>query len=232
MIIGEGKPIKDILFMIENYSKIIVAGCRGCVTVCSAGGEKEVGILSSALGLARKSEGKDIEIKEVTLERQCDPEYLEQIRSFVDDYEAVVSIACGAGIQFMAEKYPKIPVYPGINTSFIGVSEEQGVWTERCQACGNCKLHLTGGICPIARCSKSLLNGPCGGSAGGKCEIASGVPCAWQMIYDRLNETGRLDELDEIAPLKDWSTGVSGGPRGADIDAACGLITGKQATEA
>ncbi|MEE8382158.1 MAG: methylenetetrahydrofolate reductase C-terminal domain-containing protein, partial [Thermodesulfobacteriota bacterium] len=171
MIIGKGKPIKDVLSMIEPYSKIILAGCRGCVTVCSAGGEKEVEILSSALSLARKNEGKEIEIKEVTLERQCDPEYLEQVRSFVDDYEAVVSIACGAGIQFMAEMYRKTPVYPGIDTNFIGVAVEQGVWTERCQACGNCKLHLTGGICPIARCAKSLLNGPCGGSASGKCEV-------------------------------------------------------------
>ena len=105
MIIGEGKPIKDILAMIESYSKILLIGCRGCVTVCSAGGEKEVGILGAALNIARKKEGKEIKIKEVTLERQCDPEYLEQIRSFVDEYEAILSIACGAGVQFMAEKY-------------------------------------------------------------------------------------------------------------------------------
>ena len=87
-------------------------------------------------------------------------------------------------MQFLAEKYRKISVYPGINTNFIGVNEEQGVWSERCQACGDCKLHLTGGICPIARCSKSLLNGPCGGSAKGKCEVDPNVECGWQIIYD------------------------------------------------
>lgn len=213
MIIGEGKPIKDILAMIENFSKILLIGCRGCVTVCSAGGEKEVGILAAALTIARKKEGKDIEIKEVTLERQCDPEYLEQIRSFVEDYEAILSVACGAGVQFMAEKYQRTPVYPGINTNFIGVAEEQGVWKERCQACGNCKLHLTGGICPITRCAKSIFNGPCGGSTDGKCEVNSEVNCGWQLIYDLLKEQGRLDKMEEIIPINDWATSRDGGPR-------------------
>jgi len=213
MIIGEGKPIKEILAMIEDCSKIIVAGCRGCVTVCSAGGEKEVGILASALTMARQKEGKPIEIKEVTLERQCDSEYLEQIRGIMEDYEAVVSIACGAGVQFMAEKYRKIPIYPGINTNFIGVTEEQGVWTERCQSCGDCKLHLTGGICPISRCAKSLLNGPCGGSANGKCEVNPELDCGWQLIYDTLKEQGKLDKMEIIIPINNWSTSRDGGPR-------------------
>jgi len=213
MIIGEGKPIKEILSMIEPYKKIILAGCRGCVTVCSAGGEKEVGILASALVMARRNEGKPIEIKEVALERQCDPEYLEQIRGFVEDYEAVLSIACGAGVQFMAEKYRKVHVLPGINTNFIGVTIEQGVWSERCQSCGNCKLHLTGGICPIARCAKSLLNGPCGGSSGGKCEVNPETDCGWQLIYDVLKEQGRLHLLEIILPGNDWTTSRDGGPR-------------------
>ncbi len=213
MIIGKGKPIKDILTMIENLSKILILGCRGCVTVCSAGGEKEVGILASALSLARQKAGKALEIREMSLERQCDPEYLEQIRNIIDDYEAVVSIACGAGVQFVAEKYRKIPIYPGINTNFIGVTEQQGVWTERCQACGDCKLYLTGGICPVTRCSKSLLNGPCGGSANGKCEVDPETECGWQLIIDVLKEQGRLDKLEVIIPINDWSTSRDGGPR-------------------
>ena len=213
MIIGEGKPIQEILSMIEPYSKIILAGCRGCVTVCCAGGEKEVGILAAALSMAREKEGKPIEIKELALERQCDPEYLEQVRGIIDEYEAVLSIACGAGVQFMAEKYRKTPICPGINTNFIGVTEEQGVWTERCQSCGDCKLHLTGGICPIARCAKSLLNGPCGGSSKGKCEVNPETDCAWQLVYDTLKEQGRLDKMKVIIPINDWSTSRDGGPR-------------------
>lgn len=147
MIIAEGKPIKEILAMIDAYDKIIVAGCKGCVTVCSAGGEKEVSILSSALRLARQTQGRSLEIKEVTLERQCDTEYLEPMREYADQYPAILSLACGAGIQFVAEKFRKHPVLPGVNTQFIGVTEEQGVWTERCQSCGNCMLDRTGGIC-------------------------------------------------------------------------------------
>jgi len=214
MIIAERKPIEEIIDMIKDYKKIILAGCKGCVAVCAAGGEKEVGILASALRMAFQKDGKEIEIKEVTLERQCDPEYLEQIRGIVDDYEAILSIACGAGIQFMAEKYTKTPVYPGVNTKFIGVTEAQGVWSERCQSCGNCILHLTGGICPITRCSKSLLNGPCGGSTNGKCEVDPSIECAWQLIIDRLKELGTFEKVYmNIIPLKDWSTSRDGGPR-------------------
>ena len=211
MIIGEGKPIKEILAMIEDHSKILLAGCRGCVTVCCAGGEKEVGILSAAVNLARETQGKPIDIKEVSLERQCDPEYLEEIRSMVDDYEAILSIACGAGVQFLAETYRKTPIYPGINTNFIGVTQEQGVWTERCQSCGDCKLHLTGGICPITRCAKSLLNGPCGGSATGKCEVNPETDCGWQMIYDRFKELGCLDQWEATTSINDWTTSRDGG---------------------
>jgi ferredoxin len=213
MIIAEGKPIQEILAMIEPYDKIIVAGCKGCVTVCSAGGEKEVEILSSALRLARQVQGRPLEIKEVTLERQCDVEYLEPMREYAHSYQGIVSLACGAGIQFVAEKFRKHPVLPAVNTQFIGVAEEQGVWTERCQSCGNCVLDRTGGICPIARCSKSLFNGPCGGSKGGKCEIDAQVECGWQLIYDRMSELGQLHKLEEPMPIKDWSTNRDGGPR-------------------
>jgi len=213
MIIAEGKPIKEILGMIEPYDKILVVGCKGCVTVCSTGGEKEVGILSSVLRLARQAQGRNLELKEVTLERQCDTEYLEGMREYIDGYESVLSLACGAGIQFVAEKFRKHPVLPGVNTQFIGVTEEQGIWTERCQACGNCVLDRTGGICPVTRCSKSLFNGPCGGSKKGKCEIDPQVDCGWQVIYDRLKELGQLDKLETILPVKDWSTSRDGGPR-------------------
>ena len=213
MIVAEGKPIKEILEMIAPYDKILLVGCKGCVTVCSTGGEKEVGILASALRLARRAQGKPLEVKEMTLERQCDTEYLEPMREDVDRYPAILSIACGAGIQFLAEKFRKHPVLPGVDTQFIGVTEEQGVWTERCQACGNCVLDRTGGICPVARCSKSIFNGPCGGSKGGKCEIDSQVDCGWQLIYDRLKELGQLEKLETVQPIKNWSKSRDGGPR-------------------
>ncbi len=213
MIMGSAKPLDEILAMIEPYDRIILAGCNGCVTVCRAGGEKEVGIMASALRLARETAGRPLEIREITLERQCDPEYLEGVRPFISDYQALLSIACGAGVQFMAEKYPRTPLLPGINTAFIGVTERQGEWAERCQACGDCVLHLTGGICPVTRCSKSIFHGPCGGSSDGRCEVDKNILCGWQLIIDRLKSLNQMDNYLKLHDMKRWRASRDGGPR-------------------
>jgi len=213
MIVAEKKPIEEVIAQVKDFKKILIAGCNECVTVCEAGGKKEVGILASALRMYFLNEGKKVEIDEVTLERQCDHEYLEEIRDRIDQYDAVLSLACGVGVQFMAEKYFGTPVFPGVNTCFMGAAEERGVWSERCQACGQCILGETAGICPISRCAKRLLNGPCGGSTKGKCEINKELDCAWQLIIDRLKELDRLDDYEKIMPIKDWSTERAGGPR-------------------
>jgi len=213
MIVADQKPIEEIIEEIKNFKKILIAGCNECVTVCEAGGKKEVGVLASALRMYFMNQGSKVEIDEVTLERQCDHEYLEELRNDIGKYDAVISLACGVGVQFMAEKYLTMPIFPGVNTSFMGVTEERGVWTERCQGCGQCILATTASICPISRCAKRLLNGPCGGSTKGKCEISKDLDCAWQLIIDRLNELGKLDEYEKVAPIKDWSTERAGGPR-------------------
>ncbi len=213
MITGTPKPIEEILEMLEPYDNIIVAGCFGCVTVCRVGGDKEVQVLSSTLRLAREAAGKKIEIKEVCIERQCDPEYLEPMRPYIEDYQAVLSIACGAGIQFMAEKFGTTPLLPGINTGFLGVTERQGEWTERCQGCGDCVLHLTGGICPVTRCAKSIFHGPCGGSVEGTCEVDKEVKCGWQMIIDRLVSLDQMENYCKLKPYKGWDASRDGGPR-------------------
>ena len=213
MIVAEKKPIEEIIEEVKDCGKILVAGCNECVTVCEAGGKKEVGILASALRMYFMNQGKKVEVDEVTLERQCDHEYLEEIRDIIDKYDAVISLACGVGVQFMAEKYVRTPVFPGVNTSFMGVTEERGIWSERCQGCGQCILARTGAICPVSRCAKRLLNGPCGGSSKGKCEISKDLDCAWQLIIDRLKELGRMEDFEQLAPIKDWSTERAGGPR-------------------
>ena len=213
MIVAEKKPIEEIIDSVKNFKKILIAGCNECVTVCEAGGKKEVGIMASALRMYFMNEGKKVDIDEVTLERQCDHEYLEEIRDRMDQYDAVLSLACGVGVQFMAEKYFSTPVFPGVNTCFMGAAEERGVWSERCQGCGQCVLGKTAGICPISRCAKRLLNGPCGGSTKGKCEISKDLDCAWQLIIDRLKELDKFDDYEQIMPIKDWSTERSGGPR-------------------
>ena len=213
MIMGERKPLSEIKEMLEGYKKVLVLGCRTCVAVCMAGGDKEVELLGSLLRIASQKDGAELEIVEDAVERQCDIEYIEPLKEKVEECDVVLSMACGCGVQFMAELYANKPVLPAINTNFIGVTESVGVWTERCAQCGNCVLHLTGGICPIARCSKSLLNGPCGGSQNGKCEIDPEVDCGWQLIYDRMATLGQLDKLAEVIPPKDWTTSRDGGPR-------------------
>ncbi len=205
MIVANRKTLEEILGMLKSYKKVLLLGCNECVTVCATGGEREVGVLASEIRLARAKEGQEIEVKEQTLERQCDHEYIDQVRPIVGDYEVILSMACGAGIQYVAEKYRTKPVLPAVNTTFLGVTLEQGVWSERCQGCGSCLLDQTGGICPIARCAKSLLNGPCGGSSNGKCEVDKEVDCGWQLIVDRLKELGQLDKYEEIIPVKDWA---------------------------
>ncbi len=213
MIIAEKKPIQEIIDKVSGYKRLLILGCNECVTVCEAGGKKEVGVLASALRMHFIKEGKECTIDERTLERQCDHEYLEEIRDVIDQYDAVLSLACGVGVQFAAEKYHSTPLLPGVNTVCLGANEQRGVWTERCQACGSCVLAETAGICPVSRCAKRVLNGPCGGSTAGKCEINKDLDCAWQLIIDRLKAMDKLDDYEKIAPIKDWSTDRAGGPR-------------------
>jgi hypothetical protein len=122
------------------------------------------------------------------------------------DYDAVLSMACGAGVQFVAEMLESMPIIPALNTRFIGVAAEEGIFAEKCRACGNCLLADYGGICPITMCAKSLGNGPCGGYKDGKCETNSEQNCAWIMIYERLAKQNRLDKMREISAFKDYST--------------------------
>jgi ferredoxin len=213
MIVAKRKPVEEIIEEVQGCEKILLAGCNECVTVCEAGGKKEVAVLASALRMHFMNQGKEVKIDEVTLERQCDHEYLEELRNQIDQYDAVISLACGVGVQFMAEKYMSTPVLPGVDTCFMGVTEERGVWSERCQGCGSCMLAKTGGICPVSRCAKRLFNGPCGGSTDGHCEIHKDVICGWQLIVDRLSKLDKLDDYEILLPIKDWSTERAGGPR-------------------
>jgi ferredoxin len=213
MITAERKPLEELIEYVKPYKRILLLGCNECVTVCAAGGRKEVGLLASGLQMALLKSGSSIDIRQHTLERQCDPEYVEEIVSMIDGVEAVMSMACGCGVQQLAGRFKDKPVFPAVNTKFMGASERQGVWAERCQGCGDCMLGQTGGICPIARCAKQLMNGPCGGSAGGRCEIGDDVDCAWQLIWDRLKALGLEESFVEITPAKDWRSGGGSGPR-------------------
>jgi len=213
MITAEQKEIKAIKEMIKPYKKILVLGCGSCVAECAAGGEKETMALASTLRMSAKMEGQDVLIKDMTLDRQCVKEFIIQLDDVIDKYDAVLSLGCGAGVQAVAEMYPEIPIIPALNTEFLGETRDQGYWVENCLGCGDCMLYFFGGVCPLARCSKQLLNGPCGGSREGVCEINPEVPCAWQKIVDKLDRFGALGRLEMIYPPKDWSKKQGGGPR-------------------
>jgi len=213
MITAVQKPFAEIQAMVQGHSRLLVLGCGTCVTVCLAGGEKEAGILASTLRLANREKGIKMDIAEATIERQCDREFFDAVRDQVEAADAVLSLACGVGVQFAGEVFAGKRVLPGLNTRFYGTTEQQGVWSERCAGCGNCVLDRFGGICPVARCSKSLLNGPCGGSQNGMCEVdQKNIQCGWQLIYDRLKLLGLLHLMEENQPIRDWSTGRDGGP--------------------
>ena len=213
MIVAEQKALAEMKSLVGDAKKVLVVGCGTCVTVCFAGGAREAAIVASSLRMATKLDGNSQAVTDVTVQRQCEWEYLDEIAEQVRDADVVLSLGCGIGVQALVEHFPNAWVVPGLNTRFLGLPTEQGVWAERCAACGDCILGTTGGICPIARCSKSLLNGPCGGSEDGHCEINPDIPCAWQLIYDRLSSMGKLDVLLELQPPKNWRTSRDGGPR-------------------
>lgn len=213
MITAVQKPFDEIYESIQGVEKLLVLGCGTCVAVCMAGGETEVGVLASLIRLANKEKGVDMEVLEDTIERQCDKEFFDDVRQKIKKADAVLSMACGVGIQYCSEIFEGKRVIPAVNTKFYGTNLDVGVWAERCAGCGDCVLEKFGGICPVARCSKSLLNGPCGGSQNGMCEVdPDNIECAWDLIYKRMEKLGMLERLEENEPVKDWSTGRDGGP--------------------
>ena len=205
MIVAEQKPLDEIRRMITPYERVLILGCGTCMTVCDAGGEREVSFLHSALRVAQAKSGNEAHtFSEYTLKRQCDPEFLDLLDDKIADVDTVLSLGCGIGVQALAERFPALPVLPGVNTSFMGMAKEFGVWDERCAACGDCRLAETAGICPITRCTKGILNGPCAGTKNGKCEANKDMDCAWVLIYKRLERLEQLEKMRRYYPLRNF----------------------------
>jgi len=191
--------------MITPYERVLILGCGTCMTVCDAGGEREVSFLHNALRVAQAKSGNETHtFSEYTLKRQCDPEFLDVLSDKIADVDAVLSLGCGIGVQALAGRYPNLPVLPGVNTCFMGMAQEFGVWDERCAACGDCRLEETAGICPITRCTKGILNGPCAGTKSGKCEANKDMDCAWVLIYKRLERLGQLEKMRRYYPMRNF----------------------------
>lgn len=212
MIVTQEKPLEEIMGFLKGHKNVLIAGCDGCNQ--PPRGLREARSLGLLIEMASKLSGEERTTSYTTVIKQCDDKIAHStLTPLMEGVDAVVSLSCGIGVQVLSDVLDS-PVYPGQNTIFMGSEErEMGTVSERCAACGNCILDQTGGICPIARCSKSLLNGPCGGSQDGKCEVDKEVECAWQLIFDRLKALGKLDQMEEVQPAKDWSTSTHGGTR-------------------
>lgn len=213
MIIAESKPLHEIVSSLVCYEKVLVLGCGTCVTVCMTGGNKEARALIHDLNNSIECYQKLPCFEYNTIERQCERDIVENYLELPDKCDAVLSLACGAGVQTLSSIYKHIPVIPALNTSFLGATVEPGIWTEQCCGCGDCILAFCGGICPVTRCAKKIFNGPCGGSKNGKCEISEEVDCAWALIIDRLRNLNQLYLLDRVISVRDWSRDRGGGPR-------------------
>lgn len=210
IMVTEQKPIEEVMQYLSQCKGVYIIGCGTCATMLHTGGKSEVLAMKDKLEATGKKVAGWMVIPTV-----CDPLTREALAENIKDIEAtdcILVMSCAFGVQ-MVSLYSDKPIYPALNTLFLGMEESPGHFIDACMQCGNCVLGRTAGICPLVRCAKSLLNGPCGGSVEGKCEIDPDIPCAWQLIIDRLTALGQLDKLEEIEPPKDWGTSQSGGPR-------------------
>ncbi len=201
MIITKSKPREEILRMVKDRGKVFIVGCGTCATLCQTGGEEQVKELANLLG--DKASGK------VVVKTPCDLRILRKElnphKKTIERADSVLALCCGSGAQAIVEFTGKL-VIPGVDTLFVGEAERIGKFYERCRACGDCMLYEIGGICPVVRCAKGLLNGPCGGMADGKCEAGGHVKdCAWVLIYRRLKEQGMEERFKEIRSVFDRS---------------------------
>lgn len=210
MLISEQKPLEEILSYLEGDKSIFLIGCKGCAEGWGSGGEKQVAEMKHTL----QEKGKTV-TGSVVIDMLCDAALTKlKLRAYKKEIAAADSILVltdGSGVQTVAEVVNKV-VHPGCNTLSAGGAHAEWKESERCLECGDCVLEFTGGLCPIARCSKLLLNGPCGGSQGGKCEVDPSIPCVWQQIVDHLAKLGRLDKLERLVAPKNWSVSLMAGP--------------------
>lgn len=214
MIVVKRKPIEEILKMIGPSENVLIVGCDGCAAIYQEGGQKQVDLMKLVLQMAKKlKQNKKINIKTASILRQCDRQICAtSLRPLVNKDDVILSMGCGAGTQTLAQVF-KNTIIPALDTMFIGAQDrEQGKLYELCSACGECILFETGGVCPITRCAKQLLNGPCGGQAKGKCEVGGWKKdCAWILIYNRLKDKGRLDQFTKFREQRDFR--ISQSPR-------------------
>lgn len=206
MIITEQKPFPEIISNLRRGEKIFIIGCGECSTTCKTGGEEEVLKIKAKLEEAGYTiTGYSIP-KAPCVASQIKVEFAKKRRE-VQLADSVLILACGLGIQSVIENMRETKdFHVGCNTLFMGIVDSKGSsFYEYCSACGQCILEYTAGICPVTRCAKGLLNGPCGGMDKGKCEVDKERDCVWVLIFEKLKEQGKLELIEEIFSVKDFS---------------------------
>ncbi len=205
MIITEKKNVQELLDNVKDYKKFFLLGCSECATLCGTGGEPELKAMKELL----ESEGKEVKgtfVAKTGCQVLGTKVELKGFKEDLSDVECVIVMSCGAGTQSAVELFPQKAVYPSNNSLFLGNMTRLQMFDERCSLCGECILDKTGGICPITACPKGILNGPCGGTSDGNCEVSPDIKCAWVRIYERMKNIDRLDTLKKnVLDAKDWS---------------------------
>ncbi len=225
--ITQSKPFEEIMQQLAQAQSVYIIGCGTCATMLHTGGRAEVLAMKEKL----EAEGKKVS-GWMIIPTACDlitREAIKEEATSIEKADTVLVMCCAFGVQTVAA-FSNKPTIGALNTLFIGKEEGAGEYIEVCMQCGDCVLGQTAGICPLVRCAKSLFNGPCGGSVKGRCETDPETPCAWQMIYDRLSTWGQLDKMEDIIPVKDWSTSLSGGPRRFKVAPATESASNKTTT--
>ena len=192
MVITQKKPLGEVLEMVADAKTVALVGCGSCATACQTGGEPQIAELTAAL----EESGKRVIASTVADYCCMNLGVRKAVMPLVEAKpDCILCMSCGDGVQCVAKNAENIPTYPTNNTMYLGEVVRFGVWEEACRFCGVCVLGQTGGICPVTRCAKSLINGPCGGQKNGKCEVNPENDCAWIQIYHRLQATGQLHKL-------------------------------------
>lgn len=204
MIVTEKKPFEELLESLEDYKKIFLVGCGECATTCKTGGKEQLAEMQKLL----EAQGKTIVGSCIPdapcVAAQIKAEFAKNIKA-LKEAEVILVLACGLGAQSVKDNDRiGLEVCPACNTLFGAVVDAKGNFYEKCSMCAECILAVTGGICPVTLCSKGLLNGPCGGTNKGKCEVDNNKDCAWVLIYKELEKKNKLHQLKKTLPPKDF----------------------------
>lgn len=204
MIITKKRDFKDLMENLKNYKSFFLIGCSECASLCGTGGDPELAAMKETLEAEEKTVTGTLLPKTgcQTLGTKIE---LKKDKEACATADAIIVMSCGAGTQSAVEIFPDKPVFPANDSLFLGNMTRYQMFDERCSLCGKCVLDKTGGICPVTACPKGLLNGPCGGTDNGKCEVSPDIDCAWVRIYDRMKKTDQLEDFKNVLEPKDWS---------------------------